>query len=600
MLSALLSVAIGMTQPAPLRPPPNGGISYLLSESDTTRQEVHITWTWQLQPEAAPLVVDGTCQRKCVVKKHFTHTQCDSSCDTRCEENHVIEGQAVVYWSDNFTETTMAQAGRMFGIGDELIKAVNAGALNESKMYEYVDNPNLIPKVKVPHWHDQPCGWSGKKAATVYYIFNLESKFYRFVKLDDGSETRTAGPVGVNRLIVKIPDMTKLSNSDPWTSCLCEVARKVDIEDKEVGMAVPPPVEESAVVCTDSDGKMVACSDQQIKDMDIEVVCNDMNHAVVTCGNMPAECTEVSIPAGYEFDCVDGSAQDTQLLQDLKFQHAVPPPPPPVFASLAPVAVPRMVAEVSLNALTACLEIEKKEPNKKLRYRLRPPSNLKRLLSARFAAKAPRRGLQDQVRTWIVTDNATIAQMEKVLVPAPSNAMYMRELRNARKIGAIDFSNKKAIAMYDSELLSTPGVDEETLKSFWDVKSRYDREGTFKWIMTLGGKSFAEWYDQTAEGPTSKRLGELISGLCGWGDDGIMAAAELLVAKELDPHRATVSGIPEANMIASRLTSKCDGKLAEAIVRAIEKNSLPGAQFALLNADKSLSAALKARLAKIK
>jgi len=255
---------------------------------------------------------------------------------------------------------------------------------------------------------------------------------------------------------------------------------------------------------------------------------------------------------------------------------------------------------VKLNALTACLEIDKKEPNKKLKYRLRPPSDLKRLLSARLAANASRRGLQDQVRTWIVTDNATIAQMEKVLVPAPSNAMYMRELRNARKIGAIDFGNKKAIAMYDSELLSTPGVDEETLKDFWEVKTQYDQPETLKWVRTLGAKSFAEWYDQTAEGPTTTRLGQLIEGLCGWGDEGVMAVAELLVAEELDPHRAVVSKIPDANRIAGRLAWPCEPKLAEAIVRAIEKNSLPGAQFALLNADKSLSAALKASLAKIK
>lgn len=593
MISALAALAIVSSNTTlNFTPPPPGSKTYSMGDSDTTLNRVDISWKWEKQASEAMRLTSLICDKLCTGQKHFRHQDCDSSCDIKCTSAHREDAgpqwQAATQVGGGPTlETALSQ----FGFDQQVASSIEYTSYASSGINDIRQDPKLRAKWNLSCWNDDPCTTSTRMIDEDEYTISIDVRLYRITIIGD-TELRTNGPTV--HLAASVFLLKPETISEPTKSIRC----RCDIVTKEEHSSVPTQViPQTAVTIKEPDGDTRVATGQEVKAMGFQVVANDMNHATFTMTGTCGNASEVCIPAGWELDCSDGSAQDTLLVQDLRFPITPPPPPPVLLASIFP-AQPSVAQPVKLDALTMCLEIDKKEPNSKLKYKLVPPTNQARILNARLAADNRRPSIATQVRTWIITDNASYDAIAKLLIPVPSPAMYIRELHNAKKIGAINPFEKKVAVMYSNELLTTPGLEPEAMDDFVRVKLNYDREATINWIGTSAGKSWAEWFESVAPSAVAPALDQFIGRFANSGDAALLALAQMLASNELAPHLASIKG-ETMGALASRLLQPCDAKLAEAIVVALERTKSPAAKFALLNLDKSISGSLRDRLKRI-
>ncbi|MBL8060767.1 MAG: hypothetical protein JNK63_08650 [Chthonomonas sp.] len=594
MITALAAFVIASTvAPFEFTPPAPGTTTFTFGDSDTTLNRVDISWKWD---KTATAKVDSIrslrCGKWCQGEKHFRHRDCDDSCDVTCRSSHRFneapQWQTARRAGDGLT---LESALEKFGYHTSYADGIENSSYDLTGINRVLNDPKNAATWNLTCWSNDPCTISVRTVDEYEYTVTVEVRLYR-ISLIGETQLRTNGPTALMESKVYLLNPDTISQPTKMIRCACDIA--VNQEHSSVPMQVIP---QTALTIKEPDGDTRVATGPEIKQMGFQVVANDMNHATFTMTGTCANASEVCIPAGWELDCTDGSAQDTLLVQDLRFPVPPPPPPPVLMASLFPTLT-NSAPPVKLDALTMCLEISKKEPNSKLRYRLVPPSDQARILNARFAADSRRTTIATQVRTWIITDNASYDAIAKLLVPVPSPAMYIRELHNAKKIGAIDPIDKKTAAMYANELLTTPGLEADVMDDFVKVKLSHDKEATLKWIGTSAGKSWAEWFDSVPPATVAPALDQFIGRFSHAGDAALLALAQMLTSKELAPHLTDWKG-DAVGAFAARLTRPCDAKLAEALVLALEKTKHPSARFAYLNADKSLNKSLKERIEKI-
>ena len=584
MLAAALSLLLASPASAidEFKRPPDGSKLYGLEKPGGNQACMEISWHWQVNPTIMKLQASGSfiCQNRCYAKKHPSHEKCDFSCDIKCMGNHRGHTDAGTSHSSDEGQA-IEQAFAQFGVESQKYSIFGLTQA-DSGMGDIDYNPAYTYEYSSPCWTSEPCSYSAKGIELASYEVEIVIQLLRLVPNGDGTFMRANGPRVVLKRYASFPVPDSLTFRYSGSNCKCT---------GEATIAGVPfdQIPDYAVTCTDESGDTRVCTGQEMEAMQFEPECEDMNHATLAC-SMPAGMTAVQVPAGWEFDCVDGTAQDTQAVEDMKFTSEV------MMASTAPTfdVAPR----AKVKTLTMCLEMTKKEPNRKLKYRLAPPSNPLVQRSAMFAANSRRRGVHDQVRTWIITDHATYDEVAKLLVPVPSPAMYLRELKNAEDLGAFTPSDPKSLKMLQNDLLATPGVEAAVMDQFIRNKLRVDRPATLKWISTHG-KFFAEWFADVKSSSMADAIGHLVSVLAGAGDDAATAAIDLLMSEPLTEFRSPIGESDGIGAYASLLTSPCKPALAEKAVQMLETYKHPSAQFAYLNAHSSLSASLKKRLGEI-
>ncbi|MCC6686341.1 MAG: hypothetical protein IT205_05070 [Fimbriimonadaceae bacterium] len=594
MITALAALAIASSAaPFEFTPPAPGTKTYSFGDSDTTLNRVDISWKWD---KTAVAKVDYfpslKCGKWCKGEKHFRHRDCDTSCDVTCRRSHRFDDAPQWQLSGIANDgPTLRSALEQFGYPPGYAHGLESTGYDLSGLLRILNDPKLRATWNLSCWNDDPCTISGRTVDEYEYTVTIEVRLYR-ISLIGETELRTNGPTAQFAARVFLLNPDTISQSVKSVFCSCDV-----VLNKEHSSVPLQAIPQTAVTIKEPDGETRVATGPEVKAMGFEVVANDMNHASFTMTGTCANASEICIPAGWELDCTDGSAQDTLLVQDLRFP--IPPPPqPPVLMASTLATLPISASPVKLDALTMCLEIEKKEPNPKLKYKLVPPRSQANVLNARLAADGRRTTIGTQVRTWIITDNASYDAIAKLLVPVPSPAMYIRELYNAKKVGAIDPIDKKVAAMYSNDLLTTPGLEADVMDDFVKVKLSHDREATLKWIGSSAGKSWAEWFDSVPAATVAPAMDQFIERMCHSGDSSLLALAQMLTSNELAPHLTDLKGDSIGALVA-RLTRPCDAKLAEALVLALEKTKHPSAKFAFLNADKGLNKSLKERLEKI-
>jgi hypothetical protein len=93
------------------------------------------------------------------------------------------------------------------------------------------------------------------------------------------------------------------------------------------------------------------------------------------------------------------------------------------------------------------------------------------------------RGPWDQVRTWIYTDKVSLADANKVIVPAVSPAQYANGLFDVHKLGGFDAKDLANKELFPPELLSSATLLDEA----------------FNWVSMqvgeLAGKEVRKWIE---------------------------------------------------------------------------------------------------------
>ncbi|OJU63599.1 MAG: hypothetical protein BGO01_02850 [Armatimonadetes bacterium 55-13] len=114
----------------------------------------------------------------------------------------------------------------------------------------------------------------------------------------------------------------------------------------------------------------------------------------------------------------------------------------------------------------ACTELHKKEPSAKTKFTIVPPQDpllvaiLEQPAQSSFFANAIVQG-----RVWIYRDQASLAEINKRMVPGLTEGMYLNALLGLNQAG-VDLSDRKFAKCVDANLLKSSGSSEEATAWF--------------------------------------------------------------------------------------------------------------------------------------
>jgi hypothetical protein len=592
-------VLVGLTLVGALcaaqQPPPDGKCSWLLSESDTVLTIVDVVWTWREKETYSASDMDLSCTNWCQGKKHLLHEQCDLSCDVACEYRHRGTLWPTYYYV--VTEPPMANVFTQFGVpGDvrQLVEDVREATRQSIRYREYCSDPKNSVPFDFRHWNKKPCSHWNKYHDEKLFIADVTYSLKRVNTMPDGSRVETKGPSKTEKVEVSAPVPGTFKDAEkPRIACACSIVETSD----DYGLLLDDGGQPTGVACV-HDGHTELLGGQQVIGLGLTFVGQDMNDFTVSVTNKPPGCDRLTIPAGFEFVCADGSAQDVLQVRDVTIEFAEGSNVG-YLASIDPsrdfVGWLRAQAETR----TLCLDIAKREPSPAKKYFLAMPRDPGTLRLARMTRDSRFTGPWDQVRLWIYTDRASLDEIGKVLVPGPSPRMYLRELHTLAKERLIRLDPKEDAKIVDDRLLTAFGPDPEALQWFVAWKLRHQPDSTLRFVRSSGKALAAHFKDEdpAEAAATVMGLAAAVSSL--GGDAGTAAVLDMLADKALAPHAAALASSPASGSFLAALARTTDPALAGRLLDFVEAQKPAGRTVACLNANPALPEAVRLRAASL-
>lgn len=585
----LLVIAVASGLSAGQNAPQDGSCAWMLSKSDTVQTIVEVSWKWVRQGLPQNASQKGLwCTNYCNGEKHILHEQCDLSCDRTC--NAIHRGEITPTGGYAPLVDTLEESFAKFGVADakERAHAVQYSTRPKLKINELVSDPNNALSFNFTHWNQAPCSYNIKYFKTQLYLCTIEYKLKRVTKQPDGSEVTTLGPVTVHKCYADVPVPGSIHGPvKPTVACACTIVRE---GDDEYGMLQDESGQDTGVACV-SNGITTLLDGQQLASMGLAFQGEDMNTFTVTVANKPPDCERLIIPAGFEFVCSDGSAQDTLLAKDFEFVF--------VAGSSVGVQAPRGPFDfLAPEARTLCLNIDKREPSPGKKYTLSMPRDPGTLRLARMSNSARFFGPWDQVRLWILTDRASMDEIGKVLIPGPSASMYLRELHTLVEERLIELDPKADAKIADSKLLTALAPEADALEWFVGWKMKNDRAGTLKFVRSAA-KAMAAHFEGRDPMGAAEGVANLAASLSRHGDDALAAALDLFADKALAPYVGPISEQPSFGALLAALAETEDAAIAGRLLDFAEKHPGASTTVACLNVNPTLPQAVRDRAAKI-
>jgi len=546
----------------------NGSKEYQIEPPITN---VEIAWTWRDGGEPSHVFnLASLCYNVCQGKKHLTHQVCDSSCDRACGTLHQTTfspWRAEEYFGD---EVELQRALQRFGAVStkEMAQAIMDAARNH--VNHDLDKINV--EFRSGCWNTKPCHYWQKALVTKTKICTVKITPLRETVID-GRVIRTNGPSVTKEYGILVPT-DEVITSYEGTICRCEllVPRTPDQEDQEVGhlpSGDPVPQEETAV-CT-SEGMDRPLTTEDFKQCAFEVSAESMNYANVALTSAPSDCSQITFPAGWEFECSEGGGQNTVLADNLV------------------LAAPGQTKSLSaVRVRTLCLDITKPEPRPNMTYRIVPPGNPYTVWVARVARESRIRGPWDQMRLWMVTNGSTYEDIAKTLFPAPSAREYVREFRTNWALGALNLSDPDVWKRLKREYVFETVLDEET--ALWFAREHLRRErGPFRELLLRGGSRLA----QSAGQPNGvAHVGAVLQALV---EAGEIDLALDLISQMPAAIRASLLETGASMALGVTLMNTLDPETATKVLDWYAADPAKAPALALLNPSKELPEEVRAR-----
>lgn len=131
---------------------------------------------------------------------------------------------------------------------------------------------------------------------------------------------------------------------------------------------------------------------------------------------------------------------------------------------------------------TNCLNIEKKEPAKNVKYFPYYCTDpvIRGLME--LASKSRLRGPWIQARTWIYTDHASLADINKRIFPPVSKARYVNALYEIARLGGFADQDLGDAKIFEPSLLACVFADDESLAWFVWTMGKMHAKATRAWL----------------------------------------------------------------------------------------------------------------------
>lgn len=438
-----------------------------------TNTFVATTWTWQDEKAHVWGTTELICRNRCQGPQvgHVTHKVCDLSCDVPCPGEHLLTQMPSRYW---FFSGSLANDMQRFGIPDHvgyaqgIVDGVEALATGD-----LLTNQNFAQTYRSDCFNPDPCSARYKYINGRRWVLTVKTSLYRTTTLPDGRVIRTQGPESSFSVWFDIPLPGFASATYREGSCKCEIT----LEPVDHGQAILPsgePEDKPEYAQVERNGSSTALTTGEFRMMEFVVDAPNMNSATLTCTSWPQGITQLTIPAGWGLQCVDGDGQPTMLTTNAVFRFPNTP-------SFGPFTDGPSVA-----VRTLCLAIDKPEPRSGLRYRLVPPTDLVTARIARMARSARGGGPADQLRLWIVTDHASLAKVAETIVPSPTLGDYLHEARRAAQKGTLAVQSGTVRKLLPREMLLAPGMGASDVAWLAGQHMLLDGEDTGAWVRAQG------------------------------------------------------------------------------------------------------------------
>lgn len=545
------------------------------------------------------------CRTACRGNVHLLHEQCDASCDRACPEIHRHRREADLddaqfsYSVTTSTEKDSVKSGlNRFGVvGQNEALAYSVSNSIETQLGLESENCDLDYELNLRHWNDKPCSSSCKLLRRFAFPIVAHWQLYRFDTAPDGRLVRVQGPSGQASFgAVDVPDRQAVPGPQR-TYCKCSVVLDEPQHGMRTGGATTREATETGVCLGDKPGGS-ACTDSFLDQMKFNAVCQDMNTCVFSATNSSHAPVTLAINPGTFLIPSDPMVQEMAVIDRVLLQMGpyesvrvtVPIEHGPFAASLSPFA------EVKGRVL--CANMHRKEPNPSVKFTTALPRSIGISQLATFSSKQRFRGPREQTRMWIGTDGASLADIQKIMIPSPGEGTYVTALHEVSVHSQIDLTAKEFDSCFDPSLLVGGTADQKATRWMIAKLEARDAKRLVSWLSANSSK-FAPLFADSAKDYDLEHAVTVANRLCASANPAVVATGIEFVLKAVPSSgRDKFANAGGLNGVGALLRGG-DAALASASLSALETFGGASAKFWASNVGGELPANLKERAKKL-
>lgn len=496
-----------------------------------------------------------TCLNDCTGKpNHQTHTACDVSCDVPCDSRHsfmltpreIPPPDALGLNSPFARLGTISQENRNLArAAGDLSRAIAAQMNLESEtsamqrsLFESledaadwgdefalnldIDDPYWEPypmRISVEHWNSAPCSYSRRGYGYVDVTLKLTPLVDVAVTTASGTEHHLVrgDPVSVGHYWY--PYSKPLWQGDTVVACRCRPGgdRIGDRPHYRIGQTYSPfptrpALEKIGIGAWDAPARGLG--------LEMGFMGHDMNQFRLRLSNTGPEEAEVFLTPGTRLIPDDPSVQDMVIVEPASL---VCPAGATRTASLVVVADASDAKSVEKSVRLHCLEIQKKEPTDATRFEPAAPDDDRLVAVVNYFNKAQFRGVWDQARTWIYTDQADREEMNKRVLPAITQGQYLNGLFDVSEAGAFDYENEKFRKLMTPSILLGASATEDAKAWAVDLLARWSPKELAAFVKEYSAQFAGRLGPEAGEGEIQHYAG-LAAHLCASSRDEVRQA----------------------------------------------------------------------------
>jgi hypothetical protein len=431
------------------------------------------------------------------------------------------------------------------------------------------------------HWTTAPCTFSFRRVATYSFDIVANVQLVRITHLPDGKDLETKGP-SIQQIAVTVTlPLNKFFQSEPSIYCRCE-PRTIPVL---WGGALNEKLGHGSKIVIDDDGKDHVCTTDEEKEYKIVCVAKDMNECEWSAENPTDHAVDICLYPGAQLICTDPNYQDLCSIGFTRLHL-------PGMVQRGPATPVRVTAKGTV----ACSKMTKQMPNPSVNFKIGPGSSPEVERIAMFNADETFQGPEGQIRIWILTDKASLAEIqEHMLFPKPTAAMYLRSLNTVAKVADVNVTSTTYQKCLDAKLLTGGAVGANVIGWYVALFPTDTPAG----LGSLMAGDFADWWSERGARYGDQSAADLANALCSSVNQKLREFGAKFLLEFVPPsHRLAVAAKGGLNGVGLWLTGPDPADAMKAL-DVLESYSSPSAKFFATNVNAGLPADVKTRAEKI-
>ncbi|MBC8064168.1 MAG: hypothetical protein H7Y17_05015 [Chlorobia bacterium] len=569
-----------------IKDPPNPPPAFTVRNRGNASVEVKFDWV-QLNDEYDEYFCGVNCQGT-----HKSPSECEKGdCDTTCERDHTGTFYAEVEEADYSLTRFFEDAGKLTESGKKIgidnLPSIQVLRTADIEVDEDTVSDAYDLDVDWKHWSTKPC--SGQVRIFKWAVYRLKARITP-KRYDPGLKTTFTGDtVSVNLSELYIPTGV-YEDLKPVSKCLCydfgpmpmpmPTYKKASYYD---GGSEPIDYREGTI-CLGRDGMEYALPIGTLKDYQFQITVKSMNEIEWSAINYTPMPVDINIYPGVTLKPKDPSYQDIIATTAVKLH--------------LPAAMSGPSAErVSVTGRGMCLNMLKEQPSGSTPYVVTTPNSSEATKLARLYDSESIKTVEGQIRMWILTDKATLPEIQKHLIfPKPSPAQYLHSLHAVATKGDVNLRKPEYAKCLDPNLIGGAPASRAQISWYVELMSKLNPTGLA--AAAKNSANFVALWLPTASRYQDQYVCDLANALARSSNPAVAESAAAVLMTVPESHRENVDSLGGLAAVSNWLRRK-NVVLADAANRVIEAFHSKSSALTLENVHPELPEATKAKSAEI-